>query len=135
MRDLWLTTIRNLVPSSSVFDTSEETYLTRHAKIARQSSNKMWIFCLPKRSKHSKHGGFKRGGGFHKNLNAIHFASRVSRDAEFYQLFFPWKCLLSLPRAERRIDRNRFRRLYLLPVCRFRYSNFNWTTRPVITGI
>lgn len=129
MRDLWLTTIRNLVPSSSVFDTSEETYLTRHAKIARQSSNKMWIFCC------RNVRNTRNTEGFHKNLNAIHFASRVSRDAEFYQLFFPWKCLLSLPRAERRIDRNRFRRLYLLPVCRFRYSNFNWTTRPVITGI
>lgn len=69
--------------------------------MARQSSsNKTWIFRLLKRS--------KQRGGLHKNLNAIHSRAIFTR-------FFPNENFS----PERRIDRNRFHRLYLLPVCRF----------------
>lgn len=91
--------IRNFVPSSSEFNTNEETYLTRHAKIARQSSNKIWIFCLPKRSKHSKHGGFKRWG-LHKNLNAIHSRAVCYEMRNFTSFFFMKISLLSLAREQ-----------------------------------
>lgn len=71
--------------------------------------------------RNTRNTGALNGGGFIKIWMQFTHEPCVARCA-ILSAFFSWKFLFSPSRAnsrERWIDRNRFHRLYLLPVCRF----------------